>query len=143
MDTAQATFYLEEHEIKPTANRILILRELMKAERPLSLSDLEIRLRTIDKSNVSRALSLFRAHHLLHVIDDGSDCVKYEICHHPGACDMKDLHVHFHCEVCHTTYCLEDTLIPQVELPEGYQASSINYVVKGVCAHCRHRNPKQ
>lgn len=127
--------YLEQHEVKPTANRLTLLRELAKATHPLSLRDLEERIGTIDKSNLFRALTLFRKAHLVHVIEDGSDSVKYELCR-DGSASHDDLHVHFHCELCHRTFCLEEVHIPCVVLPEGYRATSVNYVVKGICPEC-------
>ncbi|MDY2641774.1 MAG: hypothetical protein SOW01_05295, partial [Mediterranea sp.] len=72
--------YLELHEVKPTANRISILKQLAQATHPLSLRELEELLDTIDRSNLFRTLTLFRKAHLVHVIEDGSESVKYELC---------------------------------------------------------------
>ncbi|MCR4915496.1 MAG: transcriptional repressor, partial [Prevotella sp.] len=72
---------LQEHGVKPTANRIVVVKALADAERPLSLSELEYKIMSIDKSGVFRALTLFREHHLVHVIEDGGDGVRYELCH--------------------------------------------------------------
>ena len=72
---------LEEHGIKPTANRILVVKALASSMQPLSLAELERRIMTIDKSNVFRALSLFREHHLVHTIEGSGDGTRYELCH--------------------------------------------------------------
>ena len=133
---------LEEHDVKPTANRLIVLRTLDAAGRPMSLSELEYKILTIDKSGIFRTLSLFREQHLVHVIEDGGDGVRYELCHshHDGIDD--DLHVHFYCEQCQKTYCLDHIPVPDVDLPEGFAMSSVNYMVKGICPHCataRHR----
>lgn len=130
---------LSERGIKPTANRILILRELLNSSGPMSMSELETALETIDKSVVFRNLVLFREHHLLHQIQAGEE-VKYEFCacecaDEDGAVD-EDEHVHFYCENCHKTICLNDLPIPRVELPSGYSISEINYVVSGLCPDC-------
>ena len=127
---------LEHHGVKPTANRLLIARALKDAERPLSLMELETRLETIDKSNVFRALAAFRDAHLVHVLEDAGEGVRYELCRsrHHGHDD--DVHVHFYCTKCHRTYCLEDTPVPPVHVPEGYQTESVSYLVKGVCPQC-------
>ena len=45
---------LESHGVKPTANRIVIARALAAAGRPMSMTELETELETIDKSNVFR-----------------------------------------------------------------------------------------
>jgi Fur family ferric uptake transcriptional regulator len=129
---------LASHDIKPTANRIVVAKTLAAAERPMSLSELEYKILSIDKSSVFRVLTLFREHHLVHVIEDGGDGVRYELCHsHDGHAEDDDQHVHFYCERCHRTFCLHDTPIPTVSLPEGYRLTSINYMVKGLCPECR------
>ena len=70
---------LEEHGIRPTANRLLIAQALEAAGRPLSLMELEARLETIDKSNISRALALFRDARLVHVLEDAGEGIRYEL----------------------------------------------------------------
>ena len=87
---------LASHDIKPTANRIVVAKTLAAAERPMSLSELEYKILSIDKSSVFRVLTLFREHHLVHVIEDGGDGVRYELCHsHDGHQEDDDQHVHF------------------------------------------------
>lgn len=128
---------LEHHGIKPTANRIVVVKALDGADRPLSLTELESSIKTIDKSGVFRALTLFREHHLVHVIEDGGDGVRYELCHSHDETYDDDMHVHFYCEQCRRTYCLDDIKIPPVQLPGGFLMNSVNYMVKGICPACR------
>ncbi len=137
MDEKTAVELLSSHKVKPTANRIVVLRALATAERPMSLSELEDKIITIDKSGIFRALTLFRKQRLVHVIEDGSDSVRYELCRNGHDDENNDMHVHFFCERCHRTFCLEDTPTPVVALPDGYQMTSINYMVKGICPECR------
>ena len=128
---------LASHGIKPTANRIVVAKTLAAAERPMSLTELEYKILSIDKSGVFRALTLFREHHLVHVIEDGGDGVRYELCYsHDGHAEDDDQHVHFYCVRCHRTFCLPDTPIPSVSLPQGYHLTSINYMAKGLCPDC-------
>ncbi len=137
MDEKSCVELLLHHGVKPTANRIVVVKALAAASRPMSLSELEYAILTIDKSGVFRALTLFREHHLVHVIEDGGDGVRYELCRSHDAHNDDDLHVHFYCEHCRRTYCLEDIGIPDVQLPEGFEMSSVNFIVKGRCPHCR------
>ena len=127
---------LEHHGVKPTANRLLIARALQDANRPLSLMELETQLETIDKSNVFRALAAFREAHLVHVLEDAGDGVRYELCHSHDEEHDNDVHVHFYCTRCHKTYCLEDTPVPPVAVPEGFNPESVSYLVKGICPEC-------
>lgn len=126
---------LSKKGVKPTANRVLILRSLLTVEHPISLSEMEELIPTMDKSSIFRTLNLFLEHHVTHQIDD-EGVIKYELCHHENECDLSDMHTHFHCEVCHQTFCLHEIQVPIVQLPEGYQIEAINYMVKGVCPQC-------
>lgn len=137
MEEAPLTQLMERHGVKPTANRILIARALRDAGRPMSMTELETRLETIDKSNIFRALQAFREGHLVHVLDDTGDGVRYELCHSHHDDEDDDLHVHFYCEKCHRTFCLEDIPVPPVAVPDGYRSRSVNYLVKGLCPDCQ------
>ena len=123
-------------DIKPTANRLLVLREMLAADRAFSLLDLEDRLVTMDKSTIFRTITLFLGHHLIHAIDDGSGSLKYALCSSDCNCEVDDLHTHFYCEACHRTFCFKQIHIPRVTLPEGFSMNSINYVIKGLCNEC-------
>ncbi len=137
MNKSLSTELMEWHGIKPTANRIVVARALLACDRPMSLSELEDKILTIDKSGIFRTLSLFKEHHLVHVIEDGGDGVRYEICHSHSHEHDDDVHVHFYCERCHKTFCLDNIKIPQVDLPGGYEMTTANYVIKGCCPNCR------
>lgn len=122
--------------VRPTSNRISVFRALACSPRPMSLSELESSLLTIDKSSIFRVLSLFVDHDLVHDIDDGSGSVKYEICGGIDHCSPADMHIHFHCLRCHHTFCLESLPVPIVTLPEGFSTQSVNYMIKGICPDC-------
>ena len=132
---------LNEHGIKPTANRLLVLKALAESNRPVTMAELEDTIDTIDKSGIFRTLTLFNENHLLHQIDDGCEGVRYELCHAHGDVD-DDRHVHFHCEVCHRTFCLEDIPVPAVALPNGFQPETVNYMIKGVCPQCAKKSSR-
>ena len=128
---------MESHGIKPTANRIVVANALLSSLRPMSLSELEDKILTIDKSGIFRTLTLFKEHHFVHVIEDGGDGVRYEICHSHSHEHDDDVHVHFFCEQCQKTFCLDNIKIPQVDLPDGYEMTTVNYVIKGCCPTCK------
>ena len=131
---------LEHRGVKLTAMRLLVYEELEKARRPLSLRELEDRMPTAERSTIFRTLTLLLEHHLVHAIEDGSGSLRYEICSWHDECTPDDQHTHFYCERCHRTFCFRDTRIPQVVLPEGFQMTSINYMVKGLCPDCSRRD---
>lgn len=128
---------LRLHGVKPTANRLTIARTMAEAGRPLSMIELENEIETIDKSVIFRTLTLFRENHLVHTIEGGGDGVRYELClsSHDDEVDS-DVHAHFYCESCHTTFCLPQVPIPQLQLPQAYQPHSVNFLIKGLCPAC-------
>ena len=127
---------LAEHGVKPTSNRIVVVRELALSPRPLTLAELEMKILSIDKSGIFRALTLFREHHLVHAIEDGSGSLRYELCHSQSDDEDDDLHVHFFCECCQRTFCLDGVPVPEVSVPPGYAVTSASHVVKGICSEC-------
>lgn len=142
---------LLERDIKPTAVRLLVLRALTDTKFAVSLTDLEAKLDTVDKSSIFRTLTLFQAHHVVHSIIDGSGQTKYALC--PSGChcgnnegpDSEDWHIHFSCEECHRTFCMRGLSVPKVQLPNGFVLKNANYVLIGLCPECaakHHKNNK-
>jgi len=127
---------LASHGIRPTSNRIVVLRALALSARPLTLAELETKILSIDKSGVFRALTLFREHHLVHDVEDGSGSMRYELCHSHSNDEDDDLHVHFFCERCQRTFCLDGVPVPEVSVPSGYAVTSASHIVKGICPEC-------
>lgn len=127
---------LAEHGVKATANRLMIARALADAHRPLTMTELEDMLETIDKSNVFRTLQVFREAHLVHTLEDTGDGVRYELCHSHAEGQDDDLHVHFYCETCHKTFCFEDISVPAIDIPDGYIVESSSMLLRGICPDC-------
>lgn len=136
MNNSELETILTAKGIKPTSNRILVLRELSGATRPMSLADLETALDTLDKTSIFRVLELFAENDIVHVIEDGSRSLKYELCHGDIRHSISDQHVHFYCERCMQTFCLEDISVPQIAIPAGFVPHSVNYMLKGFCPKC-------
>lgn len=133
MDSENLSLLMQQHGIKPTANRIIIASALAEAGRPLSMTELEEVIGTIDKSGIFRTLMLFRDSHLVHVLEDS----RYELCYSEDDHHDDDVHVHFHCTRCDRTYCLEDTPVPDVRIPDGFEVETVSYMVHGVCSACK------
>lgn len=137
MDNEKLADILERAGVRPTANRIMILRSLMQADGPASMGELEARLDTVDKSGISRTLALLCARHLVHTFEDGHGVSRYELCHAGADCDTDDdIHAHFFCQECGRVYCLDDVTVALPQLPDGFLPRSVNFMIKGVCADC-------
>lgn len=122
------------HNVKPTAVRLLVWREVSAWHNAFSLVDVENAMPRMDRSSIFRALRLFVEHDLLHAVDDGTGLQKYCVCHCHSSAHLN--HIHFNCHKCGRTFCLENYTIPVVSLPTGFQMHEAEYIVKGICPQC-------
>lgn len=140
-DTEQIAKILEENSVRPTANRVTVMRLLDRSERPLSLMEMEEILETLDKSSLFRTIVTLSEHGLVHALEDGRGITRYELCTDHSSEDEEhqhtDQHAHFYCEKCGRTLCLHNIPAPKVELSEGYEVHTVNYMIKGICPDCR------
>lgn len=127
---------LKSAGVAVTPVRIMVYKCLLSSSCPLSLSDIEIELDSVDKSTVSRTLNTFRRHHLIHSFNDGSGSMKYEVCKSTCEDEDDDTHVHFRCEKCGSTFCFPSISIPAVDLPQGYLTHEVSYIISGICPDC-------
>lgn len=136
MNNQEIIAHLERKGVRATVNRILIFSELQDIGRAVSLKDLEERMLNLDKSSIFRVLTLFEQQDVVHAFEDGRGIVHYELCRHEGEDHHSHGHLHFYCERCQQTYCLEDAEVPEVRLPEGFVPHSVSFVLKGICPKC-------
>lgn len=128
---------LKEHNLRTTSCREDILNTFMNREIALSHGDLESALgERFDRVTIYRTLKTFLEKGIIHkVLDD--EGMRYALCrerctehsHHHD-------HVHFKCNECGQTNCLDNLLIPAIKLPAGYQAEEVNLLIQGLCAVC-------
>jgi Fur family ferric uptake transcriptional regulator len=128
---------LTQRKIKPTAMRLLVLRELVESKSTLNLKELERRFDHVDRVTLYRTLKTFESNKLIHSIEDGTGSVKYALCEEECACNPDDQHVHFHCVNCNETFCLTKSKIPNVQIPSGFEVNSVSMVYQGVCPNCK------
>ena len=136
MDSEEAIRLLTHKGVKATANRILVLKALHDSHRPMTLSNLEDMLPDLDKSSIFRTLTLFLSNDVAHAFEDGRGILNYEMCSIEGLCNHSDEHIHFYCECCHQSFCLENQHIQAITIPEGFVSHSISFVIKGICPKC-------
>ena len=128
---------LEQNNIKPTSMRRLVLNVLIENPKALSLYDIEGHFDNVDRSTIFRTLKTFQDNYLIHSVDDGTGAIKYALCDDDCTCNLEDLHIHFLCIKCGQTHCLNDIAIPALDMPQGFDLETANFVVKGTCPNCR------
>ncbi len=129
---------LKENKLRVTSCRRDVLNTFLGKHVALSHADLEEALKeNFDRVTIYRTLKTFLDSDLIHKVLDDSGTAKYALCNHSAEEPHHDHeHVHFKCEICGKTNCLEEISLPKINLPDGYQAKEMNLLVQGVCKYC-------
>jgi len=135
MVEAQVDNILKKTHLSLTDSRKKILELFIKAGTALAHHDIEKKTNgEFDRVTVYRTLQTFMDKGLIHTIPSADNSVKYALCkdqcaegHH------HDHHIHFVCQKCGSTICLEDAVVPEVKLPRGYRSIQVEVVVSGTC----------
>ncbi|MBA4299955.1 Fur family transcriptional regulator, ferric uptake regulator [Algoriphagus alkaliphilus] len=131
-------YILQSHKLRITDCRLDIIQEFLDKNVALSHSDLEDKLnQQFDRVTIYRTLKTFLDKDLIHKVLDDSGATKYALCAHGETKHMHNHeHVHFKCESCGETTCLEEITLPQIKLPSGFEKKEMNLLVQGICDKC-------
>lgn len=128
---------LENHKIRPTAVRLRVLDFFKKHSQAVSLNELEQLLYPIDRTTLFRTVKTFQQHGIIHPVNEPNGVLKYARCADGCTCSYQDhLHIHFSCEQCGNTFCLNDAPIANPDLPEGFIPKDASVLIKGMCPNC-------
>ncbi|MAW64753.1 MAG: transcriptional repressor [Flavobacteriales bacterium] len=131
---------LKSNGLKLTENRRVILNQFISTEYALSYSDINSMIkRKLDKVTVYRTLKSFEESGIIHEVVDGGSQVKYALCN-SNSCSSEhhnDTHIHFKCNDCEKTYCIDDIMIPRIKLPSQFQQESQSVFIQGKCEKCK------
>jgi Fur family transcriptional regulator, ferric uptake regulator len=130
---------LKRSDLSVTESRRKILHLFLEQAGALAHGDIERKAgEKFDRVTVYRTLQAFVEKGIIHTIPTADNSIRYALCkdectggHH------HDHHIHFMCDNCGNTYCLDDVVTPEIKLPKGYTASHVEVVVEGVCKNCR------
>lgn len=130
---------LKKNHLSVTESRKKILHLFLSQVGALAHADIEKKAgEKFDRVTVYRTLQTFVEKGIIHTIPTADNSIRYALCkdectegHH------HDDHVHFVCIQCGSTVCLENVVVPAVNLPTGYSASHIEVVVNGICKNCK------
>lgn len=130
---------LQQHKLRHTDCRVEVLEIFKKYTFALSHSDLEHQLDgRFDRVTLYRTLKTFLEKDIIHKVLDDEGTPKYALCN--PQCDDETHHhhnhVHFKCDTCGHTQCLDDVIIPAVTLPKGFEAKGFNLLIQGSCDTC-------
>jgi Fur family ferric uptake transcriptional regulator len=124
--------------LKSTPIRNEVLSVFFNSEAALSNQDIEAKLDSIDRTTLYRTLKAFEEKGIIHKAIDGTSTPKFALCSHTCTEHIHhDQHVHFHCNYCNNTFCVDEAIIPQVPLPAGFVEEETEMIVKGKCQNCK------
>lgn len=137
--TGEIKDILKQNRLSITGSRQKILELFLSKNGALSHADIEKKTgESFDRVTVYRTLQTFVESGIIHLIPTTDNSIKYALCKNdcaPG--HHHDNHVHFICDECSKTICLEEVTIPSVKLPKGFTPQHSEMVVTGICGECK------
>jgi Fur family ferric uptake transcriptional regulator len=132
---------LRRNQLSVTGSRRKILELFLQQDGALSHSDIEKKAsEKFDRVTVYRTLQAFVEKGLIHSIPTSDNSIRYALC--KDECtggQHRDDHVHFICNNCGNTMCLEEVVVPGIKLPRGYVVQQVEMLVSGICKSCAAR----
>ena len=135
----QLSKIFKKNRLSVTDGRKKILELFLNSPEALTHADIEKKTgENFDRVTVYRTLQVFVDKGIIHNIPTTDNSILYALCkdnceegHH------HDNHVHFICDNCNKTICLDDVTVPDVKLPKGFKPRHAEMVVNGICDDCR------
>jgi len=131
---------LRNHGLRVTAIRLGVLNALNRCSFALSQPELEVDLGgSCDRVTLYRTLNTLCEHGLLHRIMDEKGTSRYAPCRDDcGATDWHfHTHLHFYCQHCQETRCLNETEIAIPALKDGFEIHNVQFSASGICGLCK------
>lgn len=138
-EAVRAGEILHRCRLSSTESRRAILELFIQSGEALAHADVEKHTgERFDRVTVYRTLQAFLDKGIIHTVPTADNAIRYALCnetcmegHH------HDNHVHFYCSSCGKTTCLDEVIVPEVQLPEGFRPEESQMIVSGVCGACR------
>jgi Fur family transcriptional regulator, ferric uptake regulator len=129
---------LKRNQLSVTDSRKKILELFQINSGALAHADIEKQTNDLfDRVTIYRTLQTFVDKGIIHTIPTADNSVLYALCkdeckqgHH------HDNHVHFICDTCNVTICLDHVASPHITLPKGFKEKRTDVVVSGICKNC-------
>jgi len=128
---------LKKHHLRITQFRVDVVNIFHKANHAMSANDIEKYLENPDRITLYRTIKSFEEKGIIHKAIDGTNTPKFALCDdHCDVHDHHDSHVHFHCENCENTFCLDEVIVPSITVPKHLKANHTSMIVNGLCDKC-------
>lgn len=132
---------LKNHSLSITPARTETLELFMKESKALSHAELEKELGLqFDRTTIYRTLNSFLVKGIIHKVPDNLGVNKFALHQHSHTCTSQTghthQHIHFKCEQCHSTVCIDEIKLPDFQAPNGFLFNEVSVLVQGICEKC-------
>ena len=130
---------LRKSQLSVTGGRRKILELFLQQDGALSHSDIEKKAgEKFDRVTVYRTLQTFVEKGIIHSIPTTDTSVLYALCRNNCTEGRHyDDHVHFICDQCGNTICLDEVSIPDLRIPKSFAVNTVEVIARGICSACR------
>lgn len=130
---------LRRNYLSVTDTRKKILQIFLSRNEALAHGDIEHNTsEQFDRITVYRTLQKFVEKGIIHTIPTSDNSIRYALCKEECTDGQhRDHHIHFICNRCGNTYCLDEIVTPEIILPKGYTPGHVEVVVDGICKNCQ------
>lgn len=138
---------LHAKDLKATTARVFVLRCLFDERKALSQPEISRKLEEnglpCDKTTVYRTLEALVAAGLVHKVPSADRAWLFSLSEIEQSRHDGESHLHFHCDTCEQTYCLDAEKVDiHVSLPqptaEAFTITHKELLLHGYCSHCKH-----
>jgi len=135
---ANITEILRKHQLSIKKKKKKILSLFWETGNAMAHGDIEQKSSAdFDRVTIYRTLQTFVEKGIIHTIPTADNSVRYALCKDECAAGHHhDDHVHFICDDCGITYCIDEVSVPKVKLPKGFKAAQTDLVISGTCNKC-------
>ena len=129
---------LHRRQLSSTESRRKILTLFLNSGDALTHGDIEKEVgEKYDRVTIYRTLQTFEEKGIIHSIPTADNSIRYALCKECEEGHHHDNHVHFICDVCDKTICMDHVSIPEVKLPKGFKQRQTDLVISGTCDECK------
>lgn len=125
---------LQANNLKRTACREGILTIMLDSAQALSEKEISEELASnFDRTTFYRSFKILLEKSIIHKIVVDNQVIKYAL---NNSVTHKNRHAHFYCNECDIVFCLDFIPVEEPKIPQGFEASEIEIIIKGLCDNC-------
>ena len=129
---------LKNYGLHITDARKMVLSAFIKNKNALTQRDIcQVTETGFDRVTIYRTLEVFVEKGIIHIIPSKDTIIRYSLVRTVNNVDCYKNHLHFLCDNCGKTICLDMMPVPSIALPAGFSGKETEVIIKGTCKDCK------